>query len=67
MGGPGNIQIETIVAPAVADAILEELSGVFFDDFVIIAWVVEVGVLRGSKFTGVESEENFKNGSGKDS
>ena len=47
-----NIQIETIVAPEVADAIFEKLSEEFFENFAIIAWVVEVGVLRGSKFTG---------------
>jgi len=46
-----NVQIDTIVAPETADAILEQLSRNYFDDFAIIAWVVEVGVLRGIKFT----------------
>jgi len=49
-----NIQIETIVAPEVADRIIDKLSDDFFENFAIIAWVVEVSVLRGSKFTGLE-------------
>jgi nitrogen regulatory protein P-II 2 len=51
-----NVQIETIVAPKTADAILEKLSKDYFDDFAIIAWVVEVGVLRGSKFTSKDTK-----------
>lgn len=46
-----NVQIDTIVGPATADAILEKLAEDYFDDFAIIAWVMDVVVLRGSKFT----------------
>ena len=51
-----NIQIDTIVAPSTSDAILEKLSERYFEDFAIIAWVVEVNVLRGAKFVGKQSE-----------
>lgn len=47
-----NIQIETIVSAAVADAIFERLSAEYFEEFAVIAWVGEVNVLRGSKFVG---------------
>lgn len=45
-----NVQIETIVTAAIADQILDKLSEEYFDDFAIIAWVVDVKVLRRSKF-----------------
>ena len=47
-----NVQIDTIVAPDTADSILQRLSEDYFDDFAIIAWTVEISVLRGSKFVG---------------
>jgi nitrogen regulatory protein P-II 2 len=45
-----NLQIVTIVSPAVADAILNRLSAEYFKDFAVIAWLEDVQVLRGSKF-----------------
>ena len=45
-----NIQIDTIVTPTIADKILDKLSAEYFDDFAIIAWFVDVKVLRRSKF-----------------
>lgn len=45
-----NVQIETIVTPTIADKVLDKLSEEYFDDFAIIAWVVDVKVLRRSKF-----------------
>lgn len=45
-----NVMIETIVNEQTADAILESLSDEYFEDYAVIAWVVEVGVLRGEKF-----------------
>lgn len=46
-----NVQIETIVSEKSADAILEKLSEDFFEDYAVIAWVGEVHVLRGTKFS----------------
>jgi len=47
-----NVRIETIVSPAVADAILETLGQNYFENFAVIAWLSEVSVLRGEKFSG---------------
>lgn len=47
--GP-NIKIESIVSPEVADAVLEAVSGEYFENHSIIAWTTEVNVLRGEKF-----------------
>lgn len=47
-----NIKIETIVLPSTADAIVENLSDVYFEDYAVIAWLSEVSVMRGSKFIG---------------
>ncbi|MDB2499460.1 MAG: hypothetical protein P8L44_19535 [Opitutales bacterium] len=52
-----NLQIDTIVAPSTADSILEKLFEEYFEDFAIIAWVVDVNVLRGIKFAGDKSAE----------
>ena len=52
-----NLQLETIVAPEVADVLLEELGDTLFQDFAIIAWVVQVEVLRGNKFAGDSGED----------
>jgi nitrogen regulatory protein P-II 2 len=45
-----NIEIRTIVSPAVADAILERLATNYFHHFAIIAYVQTVGVVRGEKY-----------------
>ena len=47
-----NICIETLVTAKVADAILEKLNTTYFEDYSVIAWLSEVNVLRGEKFTG---------------
>lgn len=47
--GP-NIKIETIVTAEVADAILEAISGSYFENHSVIAWTAEVNVLRAEKF-----------------
>ncbi len=52
-----NIQIDTIVTEATADAILEKLADNYFDDFAVITWVVDVKVMRGAKFAGEEPDE----------
>lgn len=46
-----NVKIETLVSSETADAILEELGDTYFEDFAVIAWLSEVNVLRGGKFT----------------
>ena len=35
-----------------ADAILEGLAAIYFEDYPVIAWLGEVDVLRGEKFVG---------------
>lgn len=47
--GP-NIKIETVVTPEIADAILEAISGSYFQNHSVIAWTSEVNVLRAEKF-----------------
>ena len=47
--GP-NLRIETIVTPAMGEAILESIAEKFFDHYSVIAWLSNVEVLRGEKF-----------------
>lgn len=47
-----NVQFETLVSHEVADRILDDLNGRFFENFAVVAWVTEVTVLRGDKFLG---------------
>jgi len=46
----GNIQIEVVVRPLVADELLQRLYGDFFPKFGMIAYVSEIQVLRPNKF-----------------
>jgi nitrogen regulatory protein P-II 2 len=46
----GNVRIETIVSPAVADDILAFVAEHYFPNYAVIAWVHDVGVLRGDKY-----------------
>lgn len=46
-----NVKIETLVSSKTAEAILDELGDTYFEDFAVIAWLSEVNVLRGGKFT----------------
>jgi len=56
-----NVQIDTIVSPAIADAILDKIADEFFDDFSIVAWETDVRVLRRSKFAiDTPSQERTK-------
>jgi nitrogen regulatory protein P-II 2 len=48
--GQSNVKIETIVAPEVAQAILEHLSAVYFPHYAMIAYVENVQVMRGNKY-----------------
>lgn len=45
-----NIQIDTLVAAEVADAILAEVADRYFADWAIIAYLTEAEVLRGEKY-----------------
>jgi nitrogen regulatory protein P-II 2 len=46
----GNVQIQVIAKPAVAEAILQKLHADFFRDYAMVAYVGEVSVLRPDKF-----------------
>ena len=46
----GNIQVEVIVPPAVADQILQRLQAEFFTRFAMIAYESDIRVLRQGKF-----------------
>jgi len=48
---PGNnVRIETVVAPAVADRILERVREKWFPHYAVIAWSHDVEVVRGEKY-----------------
>lgn len=47
--GP-NLKFESVVDPAVADAVMDELAARYFDHYAVTAWISEVRVLRGDKF-----------------
>jgi nitrogen regulatory protein P-II 2 len=49
-------RIETLVAPAVAEKILEQV-GTYFRDFALVAYAVDAQVVRGDKFTGEAPEK----------
>jgi nitrogen regulatory protein PII len=46
----GNVQIEVIVKPAVAAALLSRLHAEFFQDYAMIAYESDVQVMRPEKF-----------------
>jgi nitrogen regulatory protein P-II 2 len=46
----GNIKLETIVSPEVAEAILLHLSGRYFKHYAVIAYLENVEVVRGDKY-----------------
>lgn len=45
-----NVQIDTLVSKEIADAIMEEVSDKYFEDWAVIAYTVEARVLRGGKY-----------------
>ncbi len=48
---PGvNIRIESIVAPTVADRIVEHIASQYFADYSVIAYVSDVAVVRSEKY-----------------
>jgi nitrogen regulatory protein P-II 2 len=48
--GGGNVRIESVVSPEVADRILERLANVWFPHYAVVAWVERVQVVRGEKY-----------------
>ncbi len=47
-----NAQIDTIVSPETADAIMEEVAEKYFTNWAIITYSTDVEVLRGEKYVG---------------
>jgi nitrogen regulatory protein P-II 2 len=47
-----NLRLEIISTPEVAERILEHLAHDYFRDFAVIAYVVDVDVVRGDKYGG---------------
>ncbi len=45
-----NVKIETLVAPDVAERIVERLSDTYFEHFAVIVYRTLVDVVRGAKF-----------------
>lgn len=45
-----NVKIETIVNASVADAIVEQVSGQYLEDYAVIIYTSEVDVVRGTKY-----------------
>jgi nitrogen regulatory protein PII len=46
----GNVQIQVIAKPTVADALLQRLYTDFFHDYAMVAYQSEVSVMRPDKF-----------------
>lgn len=46
----GNVQIEVIMKPAAAEALLTRLQAELFKDFAMVAYVNDIAVLRPEKF-----------------
>ncbi|MDX1622872.1 MAG: transcriptional regulator [Gemmatimonadota bacterium] len=47
--GP-DIRIETLVSPAVADAIVEHIADRYFEHYAVIVYLQEADVVRGEKY-----------------
>ncbi len=46
----GNVRIEVVCSPSVAEAILTFVSHHFFERYACIAWITEVSVVRGERY-----------------
>jgi hypothetical protein len=47
-----SVQIDTLVSPQAADAIMEEIVRAYFSGWTVIVYAAEVEVLRGEKYLG---------------
>lgn len=45
-----NIKLESLVSPAVADAVLTHLAEHYFEHYAVVAYVEHVEVVRGEKY-----------------
>ena len=45
-----SLRIETLVSPEPAEKILQHLAAVYFPHFAVVAYVMDVQVVRGAKF-----------------
>ncbi len=48
--GAGNIQIDVLVGEEVCEKILAHVAERYFRHYAVVAWVTEVGVVRGDKY-----------------
>jgi nitrogen regulatory protein P-II 2 len=46
----GNVKVETVVGPEVADRILQHVAEKYFQHYAVVAYVGEVQVVRGQKY-----------------
>ncbi|MEN9938960.1 MAG: hypothetical protein RLZZ387_5539 [Chloroflexota bacterium] len=46
----GNVKIETLVAPEVAERIVEHMAGSYFQNYAVVVYTTSVEVVRGEKF-----------------
>ncbi|SRR6056297_1627223 len=53
----GNVKVETLVSPAVAERIWELLTADYFTDYAIAAWTSEVRVARPQRYVGPSAPE----------
>jgi nitrogen regulatory protein P-II 2 len=49
-GGEGNVRIEVVATPEVADDALALLADRYFEHYAVAAWLTQVDVLRGEKY-----------------
>jgi nitrogen regulatory protein P-II 2 len=47
-----NVQIDTLVSPEIAEAIMEEVGALYFADWSVIVYSADVEVLRKDKYVG---------------
>jgi nitrogen regulatory protein P-II 2 len=46
----GNVKIETVVGEEVADRILQHVADRYFQHYAVVAYVIDVQVVRGDKY-----------------
>lgn len=53
-----NVKVETLVDAGTADRILEHVAADYFEHYAVIAWVTDVQVVRGDKYTNPSETES---------